>query len=129
MDKALYQLKEFEENKIYDFNKRSKVKWLEKSYEAIKELFVAFKECGPCSLITELEYDQDQNIFSTTKISEKCREFYVRLYVRQTIGDKNKETKEVFLSYMKDQILMLMKRKLTRAHNRKGVMVHYRGYG
>ncbi len=73
MDKALYQLKEFEEKKIYDLNRSSRVKWLEKDHEAIKESFVAFKECGPRSLITKLKDDQDQNIFSTTKIGEQCK--------------------------------------------------------
>jgi hypothetical protein len=34
------------------------VKWLKKGHEAIKKLFVAFKERGPRSLIIELENDQ-----------------------------------------------------------------------
>jgi hypothetical protein len=112
LDNALYQLKEFEEKKFYDLNRRSRVKWLGKGHETIKELFVAFKEHGPRSLIIELENDQGRNIFSTTKISERCRKLYVRLYARQTIGDNNKKTKEVFLNCMKDQIPMLMKRRL-----------------
>jgi hypothetical protein len=58
MDKTLDQLKEFEEKKNYDLNKRSRVKWLEKGHEATKEFFTAFKECGPYSLITKLEDDQ-----------------------------------------------------------------------
>jgi hypothetical protein len=59
-----------------------------------------------------LENDQGQNIFSTIKISELCREFYARLYIKQTIGNNNRETKEVFLSCMKNQILVLMKKRL-----------------
>jgi hypothetical protein len=30
LDKALYQLKDFEEKKTYDLNRRSRVKWLKK---------------------------------------------------------------------------------------------------
>ncbi len=69
MDNALDQLKEFEEKKMYDLNRRSRVTWLKKGHEATKELF-AKKECGPCSLIIELENDQGQNIFSVVEIGE-----------------------------------------------------------
>ncbi len=58
VDKALDQLKEFEEKNIYDLNKGSRVKWLEKSHEATKEFFVSFKERGSRSLITKLEDDE-----------------------------------------------------------------------
>ncbi len=37
---------------------------------------------------------------------------YARLYVRQAIGYNNRQAKEAFLSCMKDQNLVLMKRKL-----------------
>jgi len=113
VDKTLDHLKEFEEKKIYDLNRRSRVKWLRKSHEATKEFFVTFKECGLHSLITELEDDQGQNIFLATKIDEWCRNFYVRLYAKQVTSDNNREAKEAFLSYMKDQIFVLMKRRLT----------------
>jgi hypothetical protein len=58
-----------------------------------------------------LEDDQGQNIYSIAKIGEQCREFYVRLYVRRAPRDNNKEAMEVFLSCMKDKILVLMKRR------------------
>jgi hypothetical protein len=46
------------------------------------------------------------------EIGERCRNFYARLYARQAIGNNNREAKEGFLSCMKDQILVLMKRRL-----------------
>ncbi len=39
-----------------------------KGHEAIKELFVTFKECGPHSLIIELEDDQGRNISLVVEI-------------------------------------------------------------
>ncbi len=72
MDKTLDQLKEFEEKKIYDLNRRSRAKWLEKGHEGTKEFFVASKECGFHSLITELENNQGRNIFLTIEIGEWC---------------------------------------------------------
>jgi hypothetical protein len=36
VDKTLDQLKEFEEKKIYDLNRRSRVKWPKKDHEATK---------------------------------------------------------------------------------------------
>jgi len=112
MDKALDQLKKFEEKKMYDLNRKSRVKWLEKGHETIKELFVSFKKHGSHSLITELEDDEGRNISSTLEIGEQCKEFYAKLYARQAIGDNNKEAKEAFLNYLKGQILVLMKRRL-----------------
>jgi hypothetical protein len=70
MDKTLDQLKEFEENKNYDLNRRSKVTWLEKGHETTKELFATFKELGLRSLIIELEDDHGQNIFLVVEIGE-----------------------------------------------------------
>jgi hypothetical protein len=63
MDKALDQSKEFEENKIYDLNRRSSVTWLEKGHEATKELFATFKELGPHSLIIELKMTRAKTSF------------------------------------------------------------------
>jgi hypothetical protein len=60
----------------------------------------------------ELENDQGRNTFLIVEIGEQCREFYVRLYARQATKDINREAREVFLSCMKDQILVLMKRRL-----------------
>jgi len=112
MDKALDQLKKFEEKKMYDLNRRSRVKWLKKGHETTKEFFVSFKEHGSHSLITKLEDDEGSNISSTVEIGDQCKEFYARLYVRQATGDNNKKAREAFLSCMKDQILVLMKRRL-----------------
>jgi hypothetical protein len=63
VNKALNQLKKFEEKNIYDLNRRSRVKWLEKGHEITKELFASFKECGSHSLNTKLEDDEGRNIF------------------------------------------------------------------
>ncbi len=112
MDETLNQLKEFDEKKIYDLNRRLRVKWLKKGHEANKEFFVASKECGLHSLIIELEDDQGRNIFLIVEIGEHCKEFYARLYARQATKDINREAREVFLSCMKDQILVLMKRRM-----------------
>jgi len=112
MDKALDQLKQFEEKKMYDLNRRSKMKWLEKGHETTKEFFVSFKERGFRSLITKLEDDEGRNISSIVEIGECSKEFYARLYAKQDTKDNNKEAREAFLSCMKDQILVLMKRRL-----------------
>lgn len=109
MDNAL---KQFEEKKMYDLNRRSKMKWLEKGHETTKEFFVSFKERGFRSLITKLEDNEGRNISSIVEIGERSKEFYVRLYAKQDTKDNNKEAREVFLSCMKDQILELMKRRL-----------------
>jgi hypothetical protein len=45
-------------------------------------------------------------------MGERCKEFYIRLYVKQVTKDNNREAMEAFLSCMKDQIVVLMKRRL-----------------